>query len=235
MKTRAFTLVELLAVIAILGILTALIIVVTGKVRMATVQTQSVSHLRALGQANLLYAAENRGAYVQITDGENGRIWKVNPRFTQYIPVGIPVATADGTIEVSNDVSISPYALADPRDGDVKSTIGINSGVFGYYTAVGLVTRVTDILFPSRTFAFAESSDYYVVPGWDNWDPDHELANKKQGGGMVAYRYGGTKTNAVTFDGSIIHFTLEESQVRPSALWYRDPARPVLPTRTSGS
>lgn len=229
MNLRAFTLIELLTVLTILGILSIIVFAVTGKTRENVVQAKSVAHLRALGQANLMYAVDNNGEYVQIVDGENGRIWKINPKFTQYIPVGIPVKTAGGTIEISNDVSISPYALADPREGEVKSTIGINSGVFGFYNAVGLVTRSSDVLFPSRTFVFAESSDYFVVPGWDNWNPNHELANKKQGGGMVAYRNGGTKTNAVTFDGAVIHFTMSESKARPSTLWYRDPTNPVLP------
>ncbi len=58
---RAFSLVELLAVIAIIGVLAAVLLAVLGRVRNAARQTGCVSNLRQLGAAALLLTQETRG------------------------------------------------------------------------------------------------------------------------------------------------------------------------------
>src|SRR6218665_3837712 len=60
-ETRAFTLVELLTVIAIIAILAALLIPVVGSVRKSARSSQCVGNLRQIGFAFPLYAADNRG------------------------------------------------------------------------------------------------------------------------------------------------------------------------------
>lgn len=61
MKAKGFTLVELLAVIAIITILAALIFVVTGKVIVASQRATCASNMRQIGVAILTYAGENKG------------------------------------------------------------------------------------------------------------------------------------------------------------------------------
>ncbi|AHF89497.1 N-terminal cleavage protein [Opitutaceae bacterium TAV5] len=59
-RPHAFTLIELLAVIAIIGLLAAILIPVTGKVRMVARKGRAISDLRQVGVAILQYANERK-------------------------------------------------------------------------------------------------------------------------------------------------------------------------------
>jgi prepilin-type N-terminal cleavage/methylation domain-containing protein len=69
---RAFTLIELLTVIAIVGILAAIIVPVVGRARMSASRATMTSNLRQIGISMGLFAADNRnalpGLYVAGTD-----------------------------------------------------------------------------------------------------------------------------------------------------------------------
>ncbi|MFA6960957.1 MAG: prepilin-type N-terminal cleavage/methylation domain-containing protein [Opitutaceae bacterium] len=58
----AFSLVELLAVIAILGVLAALLVVVVGKVKDSARRSESLSNVRQVASSMLIYAGDNRGS-----------------------------------------------------------------------------------------------------------------------------------------------------------------------------
>lgn len=59
-RRRAFTLIELLTVIAIIGILAAILIPVVGAVRARARQSVCASNLRQIGSAMLLFAGDNQ-------------------------------------------------------------------------------------------------------------------------------------------------------------------------------
>ena len=88
---RAFTLIELLTVIAIIGILASILIPVVGRVRDSAHSAKSVANLRQLAQANRLHANDHKGLFVPPVatnlagNGSNPAQWYNNPRFVAYI------------------------------------------------------------------------------------------------------------------------------------------------------
>lgn len=73
-RRGGFTLIELLTVIAIIGILAAIIIPVVGKVRTTAKRTQGLNNLRQITLAGLTYAQENRGRwFTKIGNPDNER------------------------------------------------------------------------------------------------------------------------------------------------------------------
>jgi prepilin-type N-terminal cleavage/methylation domain-containing protein len=74
-RPRAFTLIELLTVIAIIGILAAIIIPVVGKVRDSARGSKSLSNLKSIGQAMLLHATEKKERLPTLHNGWAQPFW----------------------------------------------------------------------------------------------------------------------------------------------------------------
>lgn len=74
MKRRAFTLIELLTVIAIIAVLAAILIPAVGRVREAAWTSESASNIRQLTTANLACVADT-GHYVQAMSADNRTHW----------------------------------------------------------------------------------------------------------------------------------------------------------------
>jgi prepilin-type N-terminal cleavage/methylation domain-containing protein/prepilin-type processing-associated H-X9-DG protein len=81
-RTSGFTLIELLTVIAIIGILAAIIIPTVGKVRQSARQTQCASNVRQLAMAMLAYANDNKLRLPATVDNtvqwnrSDGKVWQ---------------------------------------------------------------------------------------------------------------------------------------------------------------
>ncbi|AHF93423.1 N-terminal cleavage protein [Opitutaceae bacterium TAV5] len=78
----AFTLVELLVVIAVIGILAAILVPTAAKVRKTARSTQCLSNLRQISMAAILFANDRKGKLPDgIEPGETGVKWAVIMRY----------------------------------------------------------------------------------------------------------------------------------------------------------
>lgn len=126
MKTnpRAFTLIELLTVIAIIGILAGILIPVVSSVRVSARTARGLAQLRQIGMALELYANDNKFEYPCVAKDANTP-WMRNPDFITYLPT-----RKSGSNEVA-DFEGSIFACP-----NAKST-GSSSAVRRSYSAAG--------------------------------------------------------------------------------------------------
>ncbi|AHF89821.1 N-terminal cleavage protein [Opitutaceae bacterium TAV5] len=144
---RAFTLIELLTVIAIIGILAAIIIPTVGRVRETAKTAHCASNVRQIAQACLLYANENRGRLIPMrnTDDAN-RTWRAY--IAPYVGTtkkarGVFTCPSDPTNADAADTSMDVT-------GNVPSSYGLNSGT-QYASSPDRLHQYGDNRSPSRT------------------------------------------------------------------------------------
>ncbi len=91
---QAFTLIELLTVIAIIGILASILIPTVGRVREAARRTVDASNVRQIGQGALIYANDNREALPPRNLDVAGRVDTANPAGTSTTALRFAAALA---------------------------------------------------------------------------------------------------------------------------------------------
>ncbi|MBC8011080.1 MAG: prepilin-type N-terminal cleavage/methylation domain-containing protein [Burkholderiales bacterium] len=214
-RLHAFTLIELLTVIAIIGILAAIIIPTVGKVRQTARGAQCQSNLRQLAQAMILHAGENKGVFVfNITRTlPNNQTWadQLNP----YIQSGAALngerarnvfACPASEIAITNAGSArSDYA----KTTYINNTRNVDGSVSnGAHVDSGLQTKAVttaNLPTPSRVIALMDSQignpptlnrDLWNVKVWDA---------TTAADGHIAPRHG-DRAQAAYYDGSVRKF-----------------------------
>jgi prepilin-type N-terminal cleavage/methylation domain-containing protein len=128
-RRGGFTLIELLTVIAIIGILAAIVIPVVGKVRTTAKRTQGLNNLRQITLAGLTYAQENRGRW--------------------FTKVGNP-DTNDFYVEVLSKYAFKSSGRADTRPLLWQDPIINYTGADMHYAALLIYFPETSWIWPSN-------------------------------------------------------------------------------------
>lgn len=184
----AFTLVELLTVIAIIGVLAALAAAVTGRVRRSAAQAMEISAARHLVAAYHLASTDLKGAFLPGSAGgreataEDGSVlspsiitarWphQIRPylgdRFRDTLYVGDQRAYYERTVsEYANNQFMREYQLS------IATSFGLNARFVGGDGSLLLdppVTRMVQALQPADLIAFAASRARELAADAGHW------------------------------------------------------------------
>jgi len=167
---RAFTLIELLTVIAIIGVLAAILVPTVSKVRATAKKSQCVSNLRQWGTAVRLFANENKGV-VALYNKDVGDWALYAPYFGQKYMVSSSGSRELSQVVLSRCSTADPssvqerdYAFVRPTDAP-KAKKGSDFGISD--TNNIYVYNLSDARSPSRLFLMVEvetgHNDHYVL------------------------------------------------------------------------
>ncbi|HEY4301802.1 MAG TPA: type II secretion system protein [Candidatus Didemnitutus sp.] len=206
--SAGFTLIELLTVIAIIGILAALIFPTVGKVRETAQRTVDANNLREIIKAAHIYAADNNDRLPDpqspgtLTGGDGPQIWAgvmaqrgilTDPSF--YFAKNDPVF--DGTF---------PSAIVTPADHSQLDPSFTTNRVLSFEFVGGL--RMGDA--PTTPVAFTRG---LLADG--TWDPSN--GTYKSLGGHIAFLGGNVQFYSNTTDAAN-QLTLNNGKKGPSVL-----------------
>lgn len=207
---RAFTLTELLTVIAIVAILAAILIPTVGRVRESAHVSKTMANLRQLQVANLMHAADYKGLYVPVLalalQGNNGATpapWYENPIFGAYLND----PKFDGWSRNQTVRTGRPTA----NGGLAGPSLAPSTGANNYPRNFSLRNHEVASIAP-RMIMFGDASNYWIsgegtssASNLEDW-PDDTNA----GPGGLAFRYRRKATVALA-DGSVARLTKSEA------------------------
>ncbi|AHF90525.1 N-terminal cleavage protein [Opitutaceae bacterium TAV5] len=209
-NTRAFTLIELLTVIAIIGILAAIIIPVVGKVRQSARRASCLSNIRQIGTAIFLYADDNKG-YGPKVSGRKMTLVQEGGAYLQFgllLPyLGVNAPANPANLKKTPDILICPDTdpsrrdLIANRDAGVLCTYWMNPDDINASTRLDALAAET----PMR----AVVSDFCAWWTPTPWTSGTEPLPNHAGSGLHVFRLNGSaswlpvaKTSAVITPGN---------------------------------
>ncbi len=188
----AFTLIELLTVIAIIGVLAAILIPVVGRVRQSARTAHCTKNLHGVGAAFHLYAADNKGLFPALRwrsqDAASLPASLLNPSEKGWqIEIGPYLAREVKTFS-GLKAETDTYAFCPEYVSLYRNHPGWgqhNTGGYGMNVKTGasnwsLRSRPAQIRNPSKTILVGDSVDYFIDIG-TGWKLDAGDADGKPG------------------------------------------------------
>jgi prepilin-type N-terminal cleavage/methylation domain-containing protein/prepilin-type processing-associated H-X9-DG protein len=244
-RSRAgFTLIELLTVIAIIGILAAIIIPTVSKVRDSARGAKCTAQLREIGTATQIYTQENKG-YPFFT-ADNPWTFYLEPYFNSRRP--------GSNVYSNSSVVTCPSASFGPADPSQGFSRTYSANPFIIVKRTSSTDTVTRLVNPARVVRMSEillfadgiqvsttsgSSQSALVevdvcklmpalpdvanannPIDRSPDVDSVVGGATVTGGHLRHRHGGGKANVVFADGHVAAYAQQELKQRNFAINY---------------
>lgn len=212
LKNQSFTLVEILVVIAIIGLLAGIgVPVINGAMRKAK-SGACLSNLRQIGTATLAYAADNSGLLPDGTDNNGSPVWASN------------LATLMSMDPTKKKNAFVCPGCAKPVGDAGANQIAVTYGFHGGLVPKGVpnTNRLSTVARPSQVILVADVCQDPANNGWSPYLIEEPAVIKSQSGGRggtdlslpistandvdsgenkwMRYRHDG-KVNAVMCDG----------------------------------
>lgn len=200
-RDSAFTLIELLTVVAIVGILAAILFPVIGSARASARDAQCKATLREWGRMVLLYANDNKGCYTTTNWGSVGSNGPYRPYFS-------------GSPSEETNMRVCPLMPSADISNGTLSYIMVRGAINGKITSLssGTSIHLNRAANPSEYLLLCDSmtnsNDYLSSSGIDTYvgplfNPSLVAASQQ----AQASRHGGSHINGVFGDGSIHNIT----------------------------
>jgi len=206
----AFTLIELLTVIAVIGILAAILIPAIGKVREKANFAKDASNLRQLGVANQLYIQDNGGRLVRAFEkDESGAV--VSQSWTWNL---MPY------LEDLKDLSIDEKWQVEERPGNVFNTPARTEYNQGNANkrSYGMNFQIYNVDGPGKGLFIniPEPAQIVHIGPIELKDTQWMKSSDAKGPGSEMKFYYGDKANFLFTDGHVGAHTAEEMVLQPS-------------------
>lgn len=226
--SAGFSLIELLTVIAIIGILAAIIIPTVGKARETAQRAVDANNLREIGKAALIYAADNRDALPNPQQasrdvaGSNERYWQWFGQLARYGGYNDPSLLVS-TLDAAVDQTAVPLLVLDP-------TVSTPPTLDTEFTALGTTSfnvvsglRISDK--PTTPLAFTRgltTSGTWSELGSSEDDPNRGV-------------YGETGGHIVFLGGNVEFYSALDDQLVANTGRPTSNIRQAVPNRTNGT
>lgn len=215
-RIEAFTLIELLTVIAIIGILAAIIIPVVGKVRETARASTCASNLRQIGMGIQLYAQANRDRLPGPLWGSQGARFSATSTgvLSQFLEPYITSNTPTGSGTTKAQEMFNCPAWVQNTPDLTKPSMALNIRPKGWVTGdtlypFGYPTPVQQPLSQVRISSYPLSRTWLMTDLDQVWNPAYSPLTD-----LPAKPVHGNSRNVLFYDGHVAK--LEASQGKPT-------------------